>query len=71
MVTWINLPQKKVSKHQKRGQKKTERINLELRTENRNLQAESKKSKAYYSRTTKVILQVYLIGTVRNQTWRV
>jgi hypothetical protein len=31
-----------------------EKVCLELRTENRNLRAEVKKSKAYYSRTTKV-----------------
>jgi hypothetical protein len=26
MVTWINLPQRKASKHKKRGRKKTARI---------------------------------------------
>jgi hypothetical protein len=53
MVTWVDLPQRKASQHQKKRLRELEKICLELRTENRKLWAEVKKSKAYYSHTIK------------------
>ncbi len=58
MVPQIDLLQRKVSQHPKKEFEKRlrdlEKECLELRTENRKLWAEMKKSKAYYSGTMKV-----------------
>ncbi len=56
MVPWIDLLQRKVSQHPKGSQKNIERFEkecLELRTENRKLRAEMKKSMVYCSHSTK------------------